>query len=89
MADYYLQIVSPERVEYEGTVESLIAPGEEGYFGVLANHAPMLSTLGEGALIVRPTGARESRHQISGGFLEVHRNKVVVLVRHIETPATV
>jgi F-type H+-transporting ATPase subunit epsilon len=89
MADYNLQIISPDRVEYEGDVESLIAPGEEGYFGVLANHAPMLSALGEGALVVRPTGAAEDRYQISGGFLEVHENQVVVLVQDMEKPATV
>ena len=89
MADFNLQIISPDRVEFEGQVESLVAPGEAGYFGVLANHTAMLSNLVEGKLSVREAAGEEKQYQIGGGFLEVHKNKVVVLVQRLEAPTAV
>ena len=85
MSDYNLQIISPERVEFEGSVESLVAPGQAGYFGVLANHTPMLSNLTEGDLTVRSASGEEKKYHISGGFLEVHQNHVIVLVQEIDS----
>jgi F-type H+-transporting ATPase subunit epsilon len=87
MPSFHLQIISPQRVEFDGDVESLVAPGEDGYLGVLANHAPLLTTLKDGSLTFRPhnggAGAKERYRVSGGGFLEVHRNKVIVLANQV------
>ena len=46
-----LRIVSPEKVEYDGTVESVLVPGTMGQFEILTNHAPIISSLGGGEVI--------------------------------------
>lgn len=78
MADYHVEIYTQEKKVYEGAVTAITAPGEEGYLGVLANHAPLLTTLGEGKLTLRQ-GTNITEHKISGGFLEVHDNKAIIL----------
>ena len=86
MPSFHLQIISPQRVEFEGDVESLVAPGEDGYLGVLSSHAPLLTTLKDGSLTFRAHGGGggQERYQVSGGgFLEVHRNKVIVLANQV------
>ena len=86
MPSFHLQIISPQRVEFDGDVESLVAPGEDGYLGVLASHAPLLTTLKDGSLTFRTHGGAgaQERYRVSGGgFLEVHRNKVIVLANQV------
>ena len=85
MTAFHLQIVSPQRIEFDGEVESLVAPGEEGYVGILANHAPLLATLGKGDLSAKLGGGKEMHYHIDGGgFLEVCHNRAVVLADRIE-----
>ncbi|NQU41771.1 F0F1 ATP synthase subunit epsilon [bacterium] len=82
---FHLKIISPERVEFDGEVDSLIAPAEDGYVGILANHAPLLATLGEGDLTLSGPQVRHSRYHIRGdGFLEVHQNRAVILTQRVE-----
>ena len=76
---FRLSILTPERTVFEGSVEYLEAPGTEGYFGVLAHHAPLVSGLAEGTLKVRHAGGREDRWSVAGGFFEVSDNKATVL----------
>ena len=76
---YQLTILTPERAVFEGAVEYLEAPGTEGYFGVLAHHAGMVTALASGTLKVRHVGGAEDRWQVSGGFFEVSNNKATVL----------
>lgn len=78
MADYQLQIFTQEKMAFDGQVTSIVVPGEEGYLGVLANHAPLISTLGDGVLTIR-TANKSTEYAISGGFLEVHRNRATIL----------
>lgn len=78
MPDYQLQIYTQEKKAFDGQITALTAPGVDGYVGVLANHAPLLSLLGEGRLTLRK-GDVESNYHISGGFLEVHHNQAVIL----------
>ncbi len=73
-----LEIVTPERLAYSDTVDSVQLPGSEGELGVLPNHAPLISTLGVGELRIRKGGSEES-FAIVGGFLQVRPDKVVVL----------
>lgn len=78
MADFHVQIFTQEKMLFEGEVSSLVAPGAEGYLGVLAHHAPLVTTLGDGTLTLRQ--AKEiTEYQISGGFLEVHDNQATIL----------
>ncbi len=78
-AAFRLSILTPERTVFDGNVEYLEAPGTEGYFGVLAHHAPLVSGLAEGTLKVRHVGGVEDRWKVAGGFFEVSDNKATVL----------
>ena len=72
-------ILTPERAVFEGEVEYVEAPGTEGYFGVLANHAGLVTSLAAGTLKVRHVGGKEDRWQVAGGFFEVSDNNATVL----------
>jgi F-type H+-transporting ATPase subunit epsilon len=73
-----LEIVTPERLAYSDTVDSVQLPGSEGELGVLPHHAPLVSTLGVGELRIRKGGVEES-FAIVGGFLQVRPDRVVVM----------
>ncbi len=78
---FKLGIYTPERTIFENDVVSLIAPGECGYFGVLAHHAPFVSSLFPGKISVRDeTGKSIVFHSSGKGFFEVSNNKVVLLI---------
>jgi F-type H+-transporting ATPase subunit epsilon len=78
-ATFKLQVFTQEKKVFDGEVTSIIVPGEDGYFGVLAHHAPLVGTLGKGVLTIKG-GAREDLFKISGGFIEVHDNLATLLV---------
>jgi len=75
MKSFTLEIVTPFRKVYSGRVAAIVAPGEEGYLGVLPGHTPLLTSLQTGYLKVEPSApGEESRvlyFAISGGFAEV------------------
>ncbi len=73
-----VEIVTPEKIVFEEEVEFVVVPGEEGYLGILAQHAPMVAALKIGVLKVIQN-QKEVKMAISGGFMEVNKNKVVVL----------
>jgi F-type H+-transporting ATPase subunit epsilon len=74
-----VQIVSPERVVFEEeNVDSVTLPGGDGELTILPSHAPLMSTLAPGALTLR-RGNEEVDIALSGGFLEVRNDKVVIL----------
>jgi F-type H+-transporting ATPase subunit epsilon len=73
-----LEIVTPERLAYSGSVDSVQLPGSEGELGVLPHHAPLIATLGAGELRIRHGGGEES-FAVFGGFVQVLPSKVVVL----------
>ena len=81
---YLLTIVTPEKIFYEDEVISLIAPGSEGYLGVLTDHAPLITALAPGKLTVKDQKNQELIFALGGGFLEVLKNKVTVLAQSIE-----
>ncbi len=74
----HLEIVTAERVVYQDDVDMVIAPAWNGTVGILPHHAPLLTTLQIGELIVRKGGTEQSL-VIAGGFLEVNANEVTVL----------
>lgn len=84
-----LRLLTPERTVLETKVVSIIAPGSEGYLGILANHAPLITALVPGKLTIRESdtrGAGEFVFAISGGFLEVSNNSATILADAIEPP---
>ena len=83
MAKILLEIVTPDRVVVSEEVDIVTAPGVEGEFGVLANHAPMIAALKIGPLHYRG-GDKEEWVAISGGFCEVSKNKITFLVETAE-----
>ncbi|MEM7029805.1 MAG: F0F1 ATP synthase subunit epsilon [Chloroflexota bacterium] len=74
-----LEIVTVERLLYEDDVDMVVAPGSEGVLGILPNHAPLLTSLTHGELIVRKTGEPEHLFAIGGGYMDVQPHKVTVL----------
>ena len=83
MSDFKFSLISPEKKIYEGEITSIIAPGLEGYFGVLAHHAPLLAVLGAGKVILRKD-KKFLNFRISGGFFEVQNNEANLLADSIE-----
>ena len=72
------EIVSQDRMVYEGDVDIVVAPGEMGEMGILPNHAPLLSTLKYGILTVRKQGLAE-HFTIAGGIIEVQPDIITIL----------
>lgn len=78
MPSLKLDIVTAERVVYSEDVDIVIAPGVEGQLGILPHHAPLMTTLQAGELVAR-RGSGEDSLAISGGFMEVRPDRVIVL----------
>ena len=76
---FALAILTPERKVFEGPVEYLQVPGSQGYLGVLAHHAALVTALAAGTLTVRDTGGHEECWSVEGGFFEVSNNRATVL----------
>ena len=82
-AQFELAILTPERAVFEGKVEYVEVPGTEGYLGVLAHHAALVTALAEGTLTVRKPGGDEVRWQVSGGFFQVAEDRATVLADEV------
>lgn len=83
-ATYHLKVLTPGAKEIDDVVVSIVAPGEDGYLGVLANHAPLITTLQAGDLMVRFENNMEKTFRISGGILKVARNEAILLTETVE-----
>lgn len=81
---YQLSVLTPERAVFEGEIEYLEAPGIDGYFGVLADHASFVTALVPGTLRLRSAGGDEQKMTVTGGFFEVGGNRATVLADSIE-----
>jgi F-type H+-transporting ATPase subunit epsilon len=80
---YKLEVITPEGRVYESEVVHLRAPGLEGDFGILAEHAPIMAALRIGKLHVdEPTTSFD--FAVSGGYLEGHENQIVLLAETCE-----
>ena len=78
MATFHFELVSPEKLLFSGDVEQVDVPGAEGDFGVLAGHAPMVTTLRPGILTVHGIDG-EQKIVVLGGFAEVSADGLTVL----------
>ena len=86
-ATFELAILTPERTVFEGAVEYAQIPGSEGYLGVLAHHAALVTALTPGTLSLRRPGGAEVHWRVSGGFFEVGGNRATVLADAAEETA--
>lgn len=84
MATFPLELVTPERVLFSEEVQAVQAPGVEGSFGVLAGHAPLLTELKTGLIKLTLTDGTDAYIATSGGFLQVSRQKVLILADSAE-----
>ena len=89
MAKLSLEVITGERVLFQqDEIDEVVAPGAVGQLGILPNHAPLVTSLQAGELIVK-RGAEEEPFFVSGGFLEVKRDKVTVLADSAEAGAEI
>ncbi len=81
---FTLSIVTPEKVFFEGQIESLSVPGTEGYLGILSHHAPLITALKPGLIEFRDDRSDVRLMAVSGGFLEVSDNTATLLADAVE-----
>lgn len=68
---YKFELVSPERLLVSEDVESVVIPGTEGEMTVMADHAPVMSTVQPGVVTVKPVSGAEQRYVVFGGFADI------------------
>ena len=74
-----LDILTPEKLLFEGEIKSVKLPGTNGEFEILNNHAPIISTLSKGDISVTNTNNEKEVFSINGGVTEMQNNKIIVL----------
>ena len=83
MAKLHFSLVAPERELFSGEVDQVVAPGTEGQFGVLAGHAPFMTTLAEGDVTVID-GSSTRTFTVRGGFADVTPAGLTILAEHAQ-----
>ncbi len=84
MNSFEAQILTPEGSLFDGEVTGVQVPGALGSFEVKTHHADIISTLEIGQILVRKAGGGEQHFAVSGGFVEVHDNKLTLLAEAAE-----
>lgn len=74
-----IEIITPDSRIYSGDVRSVRVPGKKGSFQVLKDHAPIISTLDHGPVIIEDDQGMVIRYEISGGVVEVKKNRIILL----------
>lgn len=88
MSNLLLEIVTPERQVYAQEVNMLIVKGVEGEMGILPNHIPLVTPL-KIAPVIAKIGNKEELIAVNGGFMEVRKDKVVILAESAELPGDI
>ncbi len=84
-----IDIVTPEKTIYQGKIKGIIAPGIDGEFGVLPDHTPFATMLAPGVVTLAHEDGKSEMMAVSGGYVEVTREKVILLVETAERPEEV
>jgi len=79
----HVTVISPEASRYDGPADAVVAPAYDGRVGILPRHAPFMTLLGTGLLVVRQAGT-EHRFTVHGGFLQVVDDTVRVVTERLE-----
>jgi len=77
----FLEIVTPEETLYSNDIKYVKVPGSNGQFGVLKNHAPIISTLEKGEIKVVEPDDDEKTFQVKGGVIEILKNNIIILLK--------
>ena len=87
MADLHFELVTPEKLVISEDVHMVVVPGTEGEFGVMAGHAPVMTTIKDDAelSVYRSAGAAAEKIRVSGGFAEVGDKGLTVLAESAST----
>jgi F-type H+-transporting ATPase subunit epsilon len=88
MSSFLLEIVTPERKVYAEDVNMVIVKGSEGEMGILPNHIPMVTPLKIAPVTVKKKNGEE-QIAVNGGFLEIRKDKVVILAESAELPGDI
>ena len=75
------EFIAQERVVFEDDVNMVIAPGAGGTLGVLPKHAPLMTVIEPGEIVVKKEGQPDRYFAVGGGFMEVRPNKITLLAR--------
>ncbi|NLN31679.1 MAG: ATP synthase F1 subunit epsilon [Bacteroidales bacterium] len=78
-----VEIITPDHRVFEGDIKSIRVPGRKGSFQVLKDHAPIISTLENGPVIIVDTEGQETVFEINGGVIEVKMNRIIVLAESV------
>ncbi len=81
---FSFKMLTPNRKVFDGEVVSIVAPGGAGYLGVLAHHAPLITTIQTGELTVRLGDSRTTHYKVGRGLLKVANNQAVLLTESVE-----
>lgn len=79
-----IEIITPDRKVFEGEIKSVRVPGRKGSFQVLKDHAPIISTLDAGPVIIVDQANNETIFEISSGVIEVRTNKIILLAESVK-----
>jgi F-type H+-transporting ATPase subunit epsilon len=83
-ATFSFKMLTPNKTAFDGDVVSIVAPGGAGYLGVLAHHAPLITTVIDGDLKVRLADNRVTHYRVGRGLLKVANNQAVLLTESVE-----
>ena len=86
-AFYRLEVITPQGIVYHGEVIHTFLPAENGFVGVLANHAPYVTSSAGGRLEVRERSGEGKKFKVGRGFFEVAQNKAAFLTQSFENPS--
>jgi F-type H+-transporting ATPase subunit epsilon len=79
-----IEIITPDKKVFEGDIKSVRVPGKKGSFQVLKDHAPIISTMEKGQVIMVDQEGLEKVFEISGGVIEVKANKIILLADSVK-----
>ena len=79
-----IEIITPDKKIFEGDIKSIRVPGKKGSFQVLKDHAPIISTLENGPVIMVDQTGTETRYEINGGVIEVRQNRIILLAESVK-----
>jgi len=79
-----IEIITPDKKVFEGDIKSIRVPGRKGSFQVLKDHAPIISTLENGPVIIVDQEGTETRYEINGGVIEVKANTIILLTESVK-----
>ncbi|MBI1868296.1 MAG: F0F1 ATP synthase subunit epsilon [Methylocystis sp.] len=82
MATFHFELVSPEKLLFSGDVEAVVAPGADGQFTVLKDHAPVMAMLKPGVVEITETPSKKEKLFVRGGFADVSQDGFTILAEH-------